>query len=133
MEQWDKKEEDIFKSLTKSWEEYIAPGVVEKGLQKVSKNVSKIIPVNIQKKMPEYIDKAMSSEVIQKVLTMSTKGFWGLGKNLARYTLSKQRIEKAVNKRTGRDCIFDFLTEFKSYELEKGVVDNKIRKQFSAL
>lgn len=133
MNVWDKKEEEIFSSLTKSWEEFTAPGVFEKGVQKVSKMTSKIIPKKFQNKMQSYVDDAMSAEVILKVLTTSTKGLGELGKSIIGYTLSKQRIEKLVSKRIGEDCNFDSFHKIKSYKLEKGVMgNNKIRQQFLA-
>lgn len=128
----DEKEEKIFADLKERWEKFTAPGVIEKGLQKITKKVDRLVPKKIQEKLAEYVEKAMSAKIVQKVLIISSKGFFGLGKNLARHTLSKHRIEKAINKRTGKNCTFNSLVEFRSYDLEKGVVDNKIRKQVTA-
>lgn len=133
MEKLNSKEEKRFKEITKQWENFTKPGLVETNLKNITKKVDKYIPKKVKEKLPEYIDKALSSNIIAKVLKISAKGYLGLGKNVSRYTLSKKRIEKDIKKITGTTYTFSEFSNIKSYELEKIVTNNKIKKQLTAM
>lgn len=129
----DNKEEKVFIELSEKWTKYSEPGVIGKGLQKVTKKVDKVVPQSIKEKFPEMIEKAASAKVISKVIETSGKGFTFLGKELSRKTLSKQRVEKDYKKVTGIDRAFNEMSQARSYDLEKIVTNNKLKKQLTAI
>lgn len=130
---WDKKESDLFVKLSEEWGKYTEPGKFENGIKKAIAPIEKILPKDLMNNFGKYMDEAMSWKVIKKVTTVASKGFFELGKASSKYTLSSASIKNALQKRIKNQFTFDTICGLRSYEIEKCVLDNKLKKQFSAM
>lgn len=130
---WDKKETELFSTLTTEWEKFTEPGVLEKGIKKAIAPIQKFIPPELMKDFSKHMNDAMSWEVITKVMQVASLGFTELGKASSRYTLSKRSIVTTLEKSLGKKFSFETICELRSYEIEKCVENSKLRKQLSAL
>ena len=75
----------------------------------------------------------MSWEVIRKVVELASRGYGELGKTASKYTLSRPSIERMLSKKLGRECRFEGISRLRSYQIEPCVMDNKLKKQLTAV
>jgi hypothetical protein len=121
----DQKEIKLLESLSKEYQDFIEPSVVQKGFNKVQDKASNLVPEKIKGSWSENMKKATEWEVIQKAFEKAGKGFGVVQENTARLTLDKKRIIEALHKNSGQSLAYNEICRIRGYEIEKAVINRR--------
>jgi len=121
----DQKELRLLETLTREYEKFVEPGLVQKQFTKTKEKVSDLLPEKMIEISADSIKKASDWAVIQKVIEKAGQGFGIVHENIARITFDKNKIVGYLNDDTNQVSEFEQICRLRSYYIEKKLLNRR--------
>ena len=119
----DAREEARIAELQTEFEKFTKPGVISRGLTKLTDAVGRAVP-QVLKKMLSDAGASMSDlEMLQKALEIAGKGFHKLTQHASRLTVSKPGVMERLSARGPAISSFEEVCLMRSYDIEAVIED----------
>lgn len=119
----DAREEDLIAALQKEFEDFTKPGVVARGLKKLTSTAGRIVPEYLKKVVSNTQSSAGDWELTQKTLEMAEKGFHKLTQQASRMTVSTPGVIEKLSARGPAISTFEEVCLLRSYDIEAVIED----------
>lgn len=123
----DTREQALIATLQKEFEAFAKPGVVGRGLDKLTSAASRIVPAFVKKAFSNAQSSASEWEMIEKTLEMAEKGFHKLTEQASRMTVSKEDVIEKLSARCPSVSAFEEVCLLRSYDIEAVIEDKAYR------
>lgn len=123
----DAREQALITALQKEFEDFTKPGVIERGLKKLTSAVGRVVPQFLKKMLTDAGSSMSDWELIQKTLQIAEKGFHLLTQQASRMTVSKAGVIEKLSARGTAISTFEEVCLLRSYDIE-GVIEDQTYK-----
>ncbi|MFT9498058.1 EcsC family protein [Anaerosolibacter sp.] len=114
----DNREIDKIDLLTKDYEKYRKPGMINKSLNKVGDSISQVIPEKIKCGVSTMKQGISESDLMKQALGVVAKGFTELESRAAQLTVSKQTVVKRIGKVDAGITCYEDICLARGYDIE---------------
>lgn len=123
----DAREQALITALQNEFEAFTKPGVIERGLKKLTSAVGCVVPQFLKKMLTDAGLSMNDWELIQKTLQIAEKGFHLLTQQASRMTVSKPGVIKKLSACGNAISTFEEVCLLRSYDID-GVIEDETYK-----
>jgi hypothetical protein len=128
----DGREEELIELLTKQYENFMTPTMLQKGTNGIKSLITNITPAPLKDIANKSFKDLSEKQIMVQALEVAGKGFSVLQETASQLTLTKQNTVNKL-KKIEPDIIFDEICKLRSYEIEKIVTVNHWKDKSSSL